>query len=163
MPWQIENFGEPLVCCQICNLVNFIVTQTPRFQKISLKSGNNAVICVIESYCKEKCFFFGLVSKLGYFWLNIFLFYFNLRWLAKQNISLRSMLVAVSLLYNLYGVKSICQINRDLQSINNSCVLLLTEIKTLKVVKKISFIGRATNIKKTLGNSVIQVNCSKQI
>ena len=94
-PCKIEHFGEPVVCCQICNLINFIRTQIPRFQKISLKSGNSAVICVIESFCKEYCFF----SKLGYFLWNTFLFYLNLSWLTKQNISL-----AVSLLlFNLYG------------------------------------------------------------
>ena len=67
LPWQIEHFGEPVVCCQICNLVNFIISHIPRSPKKSLKSGNSAVICVIKRVCKEYCFFFGLVSKLGYF------------------------------------------------------------------------------------------------
>ena len=40
----------------------------------------------------------------------------------------------------------ILKIYRDLQIINNACVKLLTEIKTMKVVKKITYIGRA-NIK----------------
>ena len=48
-----------------------------------------------------------MISKLGYFWWNTFLFHFNLSWLTKQNISLRSMLLAVSLLlYNLYVYNS---------------------------------------------------------
>ena len=67
LPKPIEHFGEPVVCCQICNLANFNITLIPRFQKISLKSGNSASICVIESFCKGNCFFFGLISKLGYF------------------------------------------------------------------------------------------------
>ena len=80
-----------------------IVLVFNKVQKNSLKSGNSAIICLIESFCKVNSFFFGLVSKLGYFLWYKFLFNLNFGWLTKQHISLRSMLSAVSLLlYNLY-------------------------------------------------------------
>ena len=61
-----------------------------------MKSGNSAVICVIESFCNEYCCFLGLVSKLGYFYLN-------LSWLTKQNNSFCSWQCLI--LYNLYEFK----------------------------------------------------------
>ena len=48
---------------------------------------------------------------------------------------------------NLTNYLHILKIYRDLQIINNACAKLLTEIKTMKAVKKITYIGRA-NIKK---------------
>ena len=57
IPWQMEHFGEPVVCCQIGYLLDFIITQIPRVQKMSIKSVNSAVIYFIESFCKENWFF----------------------------------------------------------------------------------------------------------
>ena len=54
LPWQIEHFGEPVVCCQICNTVNFLTTQIPMFQKLKLKFDNSAFKCFIESF-EEHC------------------------------------------------------------------------------------------------------------
>ena len=61
--------------------------------------------------CKHLCYrellkrilFFGLVSRLGYFWWNKFLFYLKESWLTKLNISLRSVLLALYLLLSLWG------------------------------------------------------------
>ena len=101
---------------------------------------------MIDNFSYGFCFFFGLVSKLGFIWCNKFLLYLSFSWLFKKTITLTSILLTLSLLsYYLCGISIIeCESKEEksnsvshLLRVQNVCGLLLQTL----VVNCICFVS----------------------